>query len=274
MDIKERNIVCKLPFYYSMQDSENPLPFSPFLVATLEKEQDVFIIAPDIFAKEQSNFIKLLYNQFEQFKLSKPAARFFSVDKAFCIAIILPTDEFDESGRPGVYVSIGFIVNSACTNVQIIRYFNTLIKVIYDNLGISLPLSGANELLYICQQHADKIEMIPKLRDAFLSLINISASIGDFSKSTDIKTLSSDNKKTFPKLSLYSDKSDFKPILDYLLTNLCSQSVSKGIFKNVLAGTDVDAWLLPGLPYSEAFSKAKEVDLKILKEDIPVLLIK
>ena len=93
-------------------DCTRELSFLPFLISHLDMTQDTLIAGPQsLFNFSCDKFIEDVYSHIRVTNLREVALRCFIFTSKLCIALILPTQLTDRGGRPGLFVTIGYLID-------------------------------------------------------------------------------------------------------------------------------------------------------------------
>lgn len=264
------NIPNPLPFYYS--DEEGNMPFLPFLVAPISNFQDTLIMGPQNIAKIHDKFINNLYSQIGNSVLPGIAARAFIFESMVCIALHLPTQLPDESGRKGRKISVGFFIKDKKyrfhTNI-LSTYLYVFLKNFNRQFSLSLPTDGADQLLQFIQSKQDEAwENFVNLQVILDSLLLASVAVGDISKSMQSRFqwphFRFKSFRKLPKAIFYPEGANQQEVLNIFLMELEKNLTRKGhtSLLECFETQQQSIQLMPLIPFSNLLADAYKVKLK------------
>lgn len=173
----------ELPFFYRTGEEENGrLPYCPFMVMAMKREQDTLLVGPQEIAGEQGLVITELYRGLDRLRLDQPAGRVFVVGDMLAVAIVFPTATVDTAGRVGSLVSFGFLVSTkrppplaGCH-----MYLVTVKNALATELGLSVIAPADPDLVNSVEQALALGACPSALEKALLLLFNAAYSASPF----------------------------------------------------------------------------------------------
>jgi hypothetical protein len=170
------------PVYFAGRPSRT-FPVLPFVLASLPQVKSTLVIGPEFVADSHDEFVHAIYRNISTGRANAITGQTLRFKSKQCFSVSFQTDLADEVGRPGLFLSVGIVMNRGFHN-SFYQSVETYLRVLFNTLNrefdTCLPETGASALLNILREPPEGIdERLQRSADALLAA---SASIGDVAR--------------------------------------------------------------------------------------------